>query len=120
MKMFGMWGINDETVPPISYDPENPDKTIQSNEGENAGWIYTSTEKVMRDWTEGNSCTGSGDMPLTNEYKVDQFNKILYCTQGCSESKAEKHVVGCIFNGGHVCGTKFIWAPAFDFMLSFN
>ena len=121
MKFFGMWGVIDPTIPPLPADRrENPDKTIQDECP--GGWYYTAWKTVMGDWTAGNGCSGDGTEPLTDEYKVDKYladGRLLKCIQGCSESKEDKHVVGCLFRGRHWCEGNFIWQPVFEFMLSF-
>lgn len=111
--MMGWWGSKDTTVPPIS-NTNNPDKTLDTSY---RGWYYTSANKVMSDWTTGNDCAGSGLDPLVGS---DWFNQSdennLSCTVGCSESDSVR-VVGCIFDGGHICYKDYMWEPIFNFML---
>jgi len=117
MPMFGMYGKTDTNVPPIS-NTDDPYKTSQTSDyyDDGVGWYYTSLLKVMMDWTEGNGCDGNGQEPLSEEYGISKYEG-LTCTQGCSESK-DTHVVGCIFDDGHVCDIDEIWEPAFNFMLA--
>merc|ERR1712183_391394 len=98
MRMMGMWGKTDPTVPPIS-ETDNIEKTEGSQ-----GWYYTAWDKVMSDWTLGNNCTGNGLDPIEEEdWGIGEFGNKLSCTQGCSEKQNGDRVVGCLFNGGHVC-----------------
>ena len=117
MPMFGMYGLSDTTVPPIS-NTDDSYKTLDTYNGMyyGGGWYYTSLLKVMMDWTEGNGCDGDGQEPLSEEYGISEYE--LTCTQGCSEKKDSSHVVGCQFDGGHVCDLDEIWGPAFNFMLT--
>jgi len=114
IRMMGMWGSQDTTVPPIS-NTDNPDKTLDTS---CEGWYYTSANKVMVDWTSGNSCAGSGQDPLGNtDWGIGSNGNSLECTLGCSERTDGVRVVGCIFDGGHVCGGNLIWEPIFNFMM---
>lgn len=116
IQMMGMWGNNDKVVPPISNTDE-PDKTMDTS---SPGWYYTSSNKVMKDWTEGKGCVGTGQdaIDTDDDWGIGSFGNQLSCTQGCTEKANSDRVVGCIFNGGHVCNGNFIWDPVFNFMLS--
>jgi len=116
IRMMGMWGASDTTVPPISNTDE-PDRTLetQSNGG---GWYYTASNKVMSDWTSGNGCTGTGQDPIVDEdWGIGSYQDKLSCSMGCSERADGVRVVGCIFEAGHVCNGDYIWDPIFNFML---
>jgi len=114
IRMMGMWGRKDTVVPPIS-NTDNPDKTLDTDSN---GWYYTSSNKVMSDWTSGNSCTGTGQDPLDiNDWGIGSYSDSLSCTLGCSERDDGVRVVGCIFNGGHICYKDYMWEPIFNFML---
>jgi len=113
IRMMGMWGSKDTTVPPIS-NTNNPDKTLDTSSD---GWYYTSSNRVMKDWTIGNGCTGDGKDPLGDmDWGISSSDKSFKCTLGCSEQNYNV-VVGCIFDGGHVCNKNYIWEPIFNFML---
>jgi len=118
MSMFGMFGVSDTTVPPIS-NTDDPNKTLDTYNGDNygGGWYYTSLEKVMMDWTKESGCEGEGQDSLIDDYGVSSYEG-LTCTQGCSEIKDSTHVVGCLFEGGHQSSSDEIWEPAFNFMLT--
>jgi len=117
IRMMGMWGETDTIVPPIS-NTDNPDKTLDTS---SPGWFYTSSDKVMSDWTSGNDCSGNGQDPLSSsdeeQWGISSFGDSLTCTQGCREEADSTRVVGCVFNDGHVCDKDFIWEPVFNFMM---
>ncbi len=114
---FGMFGVDDDVVPPVT----NTD--ISNMSQENQGWRYTAYNKTVADWTMGNGCSGDGQAPLIgNEYNTTDYG-FFNCVQGCDEDEAKNtsHVVGCLFEGGHVCyNNKIPWEPMFEFMLSQN
>jgi len=115
IRMMGMWGVDDTVVPPIS-NTDNPDKTLDTS---SPGWLYTSSSKVMSDWTSGNGCNGMGQDPLDEEdWGIASYDDSLTCTLGCGEQADGVRVVGCIFEGGHVCHENYIWEPIFNFMLA--
>jgi len=112
--MMGWWGSKDTTVPPIS-NTNNPDKTLDTSSN---GWYYTSASKVMSDWTSGNGCAGTGQDPVVDtDWFIGSDESNLSCTLGCSEKLDSVRVVGCIFDGGHICYKDYIWEPIFNFML---
>lgn len=116
MAMFGMWGVDDTTVPPFSFT-DNPDKTVEPN-----GWYYTSVPKVMEDFTVGNACEGNGQDSIDedNDFGISSVSNFA-CSQGCSEREDGVRVIGCIFDGGHDCyGSSVSFEPAFNYMLSFS
>ena len=140
MPMIGFYGDEDPTIPAYnnepppynqsSYDPAYPNRT-RSWDGD--FFYLTPAEEVVKDWTASNGCEADGITPLDSGYGIEEvyeslnltkapFHKLVSCTQGCSES-IDTHVVSCIFDGGHICGTEKgyradIWEPAFEFMLS--
>lgn len=111
IKMMGMWGRDDDVVPPIS-NTNNPDKTLD----EGSGWFYTSSNKVMSDWTVKKGCTGNGQDPIgQKDWGISNYKNRLSCTQSCAEKN--DHIVGCIAEAGHWCFSKFMWEPIFNYML---
>jgi len=120
ISMFGMWGIDDTTVPPFS-NTDNPDKTLDTANS-NGGWYYTSVPKVLKDWTTELGCEGEGQdtIPEDNDYGISSVDNFS-CTQGCSEREDGIRAISCIFQGGHVCTQDEVsWEPAFNFMMSFS
>lgn len=89
------------------------------------GILYFGGYKVRKDWTLGNGWWGEGQDPLvvgTTNWGIGGSTAImnsttLSCTMGCSERADGVRVVGCIFDGGHVCDWDIIWEPIFHFML---
>ena len=121
LAMFAMWGESDTTVPPIS-NTDDPEKTLDTA-NKKGGWYYTAASKVMEDWTEGNGCVGSGQDSLAegDDYGIKSIDSFTSCTQGCSEREDGVRVIGCLFDGGHICYKEAVsWEPAFNFMLSFS
>jgi len=114
IRMMGMWGDKDNVVPPIS-NTDDPDKTMDTD----GGWYYTSSDKVMKDWTAEKGCVGEGQDPIDSDedWGLGEFTDELSCTQGCTEKENGDRIVGCIFDGGHICEGDFIWDPVFKFML---
>ena len=112
---FGMFGVDDLIVPPVT-NSDTPNLAIEER-----GWRYTAYNKTVADWSKGNGCAGDGQLPLIgNEYNTTT-NGFFDCVQGCDEKKNTSHVVGCLFDGGHVCYTEDIpWDSMFQFMLSQN
>jgi len=110
VKMIGMWGRNDGVVPPIS-NTNDPNKTLD----EDGLFYYTSSNKVMSDWTAKKGCTGNGQDPIDPEedWSISSYKK-LSCTQGCSETNDP--IVGCVFDGAHECYWNLIWKPVFKYM----
>ena len=116
--MFGLFGSRDRTVPPKpEQGSDNPDQTEDGS-----GYLYTAYSKVVQTWTESQGCVGDGQDPLDgeNDYGAAE-NGLFDCIQGCSE-KNGTHVVGCIFQGGHICTRKegVPWDPIYNFILSNN
>ncbi len=114
--MLGLFGAKDNVVPPKAKPgSDNPDKTQDTS-----GYLYTSYSKVVKTWTEANGCAGDGQDALEGGDDYGAAESGLFdCIQGCSE-KNDTHVVGCIFQGGHVCSSSagVPWEPIFNFMLS--
>jgi len=114
IRLMGMWGDADTTVPPIS-NTDNPDKTLDTDD---SGWYYTSANKVMSDWTSGNGCDGIGQDALGDtNWGIGSNGNSFSCTTGCNDQVNGVRVVGCIFEGGHVCNKDYIWDPILNFML---
>jgi len=110
-KMIGMWGRYDEVTPPIS-NTDDPDRTSDPD-----GWYYTSSDRVMSDWTRKKGCAGDGRDPMgQDDFGVSNYGDALSCTQGCGE-RAGDSIVGCVFEGGHDCFRDFMWEPIFRYML---
>jgi len=111
IKLFGMWGRDDDVVPPFS-NTDDPYKSVDSD-----GWWYTTTDKVMSDWTAKKGCSGSGQDEFTGyDFGISNYPSNLTCTQGCSE-REDGPIVSCIFEGGHDCFHDFMWEPIFNYML---
>lgn len=116
--IFAMMGNNDTDVPPVNLNDTDSDLTIDTLSWP-GGWYYTSLNKVVEDWTEGNAC----DVDLISDiYETDDTHGVgdnfLECSIGCTERDDGVRVIGCIFEGGHVCHNDVIWKPALDFMKS--
>eukprot|EP00551_Chaetoceros_affinis_P006534 CAMPEP_0203664800 /NCGR_PEP_ID=MMETSP0090-20130426/2141_1 /ASSEMBLY_ACC=CAM_ASM_001088 /TAXON_ID=426623 /ORGANISM="Chaetoceros affinis, Strain CCMP159" /LENGTH=383 /DNA_ID=CAMNT_0050528161 /DNA_START=13 /DNA_END=1164 /DNA_ORIENTATION=- len=119
--MFGLFGSDDTTVPPKAEPgSDDPDKSE-----DDSGYLYTTYSKVVQTWTEMNGCNGNGQDPLESGEGNDDYGAgesgLFDCIQGCSE-KNSTHVVGCIFQGGHICTRreKVPWDPIYNFILSNN
>jgi len=111
--MMGMWGEKDDLVPPIS-NTDYPDVTRSKK-----GLYFSTSDKVMMDWTVGNGCAGSGQDALdeSEDWGIGAYGNLITCTLGCGEQENGVRVVGCIFNKGHVCNADMINEPIFNFML---
>jgi len=114
--LFGLYGVKDKVVPPkAKTESENQNKTQDTS-----GYLYTSYSKVVETWTHKNGCAGDGQDTLEAGDPYGATESGLFdCVQGCKE-KNGTHVVGCIFDGGHICSSKagVPWNPIFNFMLS--
>lgn len=110
-----MFGVDDGTVPPVT-NSDTPNLTVEKK-----GQRYTAYNKTVEDWTKGNGCIGDGQTPLAkNEYNTTKHG-FFNCVQGCEEKKETSHVVGCLFQGGHICYKEDIpWDSMLQFMLSQN
>mmetsp|Transcript_53512 Transcript_53512/g.113650 ORF Transcript_53512/g.113650 Transcript_53512/m.113650 type:complete len:260 (+) Transcript_53512:2-781(+) len=109
---LGFWGSGDRTVPPIE-NPSSGGCAVPCRTSENNGWFYTSSECTMSKWKD--------DMGLANldldpsDYGIQSYRKLKQCSAYTSDEEDDAVVVGCIFQGGHVCNTDFMNAVTLDF-----
>merc|ERR1712012_1383220 len=55
------------------------------------------------------------------DYGIGSIDSFTNCTQGCRERDDGVRVIGCLFDGDHVCYKDEVsWEPVFNFMLSFS
>lgn len=96
---FGLWGQDDETVPP-KESPSAQGCSVPCRTTEPGGWFYTSAECVMEKWKSDLELVS--DDSVVNEYDIPNYDKLLECSGYASSSIENGPVVlGCVFDGGH-------------------
>jgi hypothetical protein len=107
MSYFGMWGVGDNTVPPLTGANDTnitiPNRTCQPN-----GWYYTDCNYVTQSWATALNCDARKEVTPPNTYLLECWT-FENCDQGTQVS-------GCIFDGHHNCNKAGMNDVLLDFM----
>eukprot|EP00939_MAST-03C_sp_MAST-3C-sp1_P003945 g3945.t1 len=129
MHLFGMWGLQDTTCPPLS----NTNETDLSLDTSYNGWYYSTARNTTEMWaTRGLALCdkeevttlargptiaesfGGGDDDVETCVTWDLAN--LSSSSSSSSLQRYPDVVECVFRHGHVCNRPYQYEPAFAFM----
>lgn len=66
MSLSGMWGLNDDTVPPVSGE-NDAGVYVQGRTSQPNGWYYTSAAKVTHYWARMLGCDDRQEVPPPND-----------------------------------------------------
>ena len=114
MHLFGMWGLSDTTIPPLS-NTDDPTMSLS-----NDGWYYSTARNTTDRWADDLNCAGR---VATADWGIDGWGA-LDATPGGAGCTARlggtggADVVECIFDGGHLCNTPALRGPMIAFISS--
>ena len=110
MHLFGMWGVDDTTIPPLSNtaDPTMSFDTAYS------GWYYSTARNTTERGPDALGCGARAD--ASSWWGLGDYPKLATTDAGAGctarlDGAGGADVVECIFDAGHVCGRAYMRAP---------
>lgn len=117
MHLFGMWGLGDTKIPPIS-NTDDPGKSFDTSY---SGWYYSTSRNTTDRWGDVLGCDARID--VTDRWLIGNYGKLDASSGagvGCTArlgGHGGAEVVECVMDAGHVCGeAQWVRNPMLAFM----
>ena len=116
MHLFGMWGLSDTTMPPLS-NTEDPTKSFDT---EYSGWFFSTARNTTDRWADELGCA-LPRVDATGRWEIGGFAQLAPSATGAGCTArlggvGGTAVVECVFDDGHVCDRRFMRTPLLAFM----